>query len=45
MTPVDRRTQRLMTVLAGSSRTEEQEAIVQPGDDLLDRHGAQPYGG
>jgi hypothetical protein len=44
MTPADRRAQRLMTVLAASCRTEEQEPIVKPGDDLLDRHGAQPYG-
>jgi hypothetical protein len=44
MTPADRRAQRLMTVLAASCRSEEQEPIVKPGDDLLDRHGAQPYG-
>jgi hypothetical protein len=34
-----------MTVVAGSGRTEKQEAIIEPGDDLLDRHGAQPHGG
>ena len=45
MTPADRRAQRLMTVVAGSSRTEKQEAIIEAGDDLLDRHGAQPHGG
>jgi hypothetical protein len=45
MTPADRRAQRLVTVVAGSGRTEKQEAIIEPGDDLLDRHGAQPHGG
>jgi hypothetical protein len=45
MTPADRRAQCLMTVVAGSGRTEKQEAIIEPGDDLLDRHGAQPHGG
>jgi hypothetical protein len=45
MTPADRRAQCLMTVVAGSGRTEKQEAIIEPGHDLLDRHGAQPHGG